>query len=91
MAESLDCIGLAGPNRSIWLFCRGPCNESYSYTFPWAGTYHWTDTGNVEHLQIGQVLTTFGWRRLSYDEASQLYALAWLVESNSSYADLKVA
>jgi hypothetical protein len=83
----LDCIGLVGPKRSIWIFCRAPSNESYSYVCDLAGTYHWTDTGNTVILQSGQTLTTIGWRRLTYDEASQLYALARLVESNSSYAD----
>jgi hypothetical protein len=94
----LDCIGLLGPNKSLWLYCLADESETYSYDdFP-TGTYRWSlrglrwlDEGEILHVQKSQVLNTRGLRRLKYDEAPQMYALAWLVESNPGYVDLKVA
>jgi hypothetical protein len=94
----LDCIGLLGPDKSLWLYCLADESETYSYDdFP-IGTYHWSlrglkwlDEGEILHVQKHQVLNTRGLRRLSYNEAPQLHALAWFVESKLPYADLKVA
>jgi hypothetical protein len=80
----LDCVGLIGPNRSLWLYCLAEASETYSYSDFLVGTYHWSDEGELGEVlyiqQPGQALISKGLRRLSYDEAPLLYALARLVE-----------
>jgi hypothetical protein len=77
----LDCVGLIGPNKSLWLYCLADESETYSYDdFP-VGTYHWSLRGHeILHVVEHHVLNTKGLRRLKYHEVPQLYALARLVE-----------
>lgn len=79
----LDCVGLIGPNKSLWLYCLAEESETYSYADFTPGMYHWTDEGElgeIIYIQRDQSLITRGLRRLNYNEASQLYALAGVVE-----------